>query len=583
MQRRLSRQQVAIGVCFGVLLLCLGSAYIFFSVRNVPVMDTWRDIVELAPATMNNQLKFSDICKDYIGHRNPFSRFCIVINILLFNLNCTVEPYLGMLVLIVTAFILASLFLKIVIRVNGSGISNKQIIICIPLILAFTTLNQWEILTLVFSFSFQVKILAFIAILYLLDREIVSGYNKTVNFFKIGILSAFVIYFLSQLYFAAMLIIIFLVFAFDILVKRREYKRKLHAALLFFVPCFIGCFVYFYGLSSVAGATSISTILESFLNGNLLKSVLYMLAASILHQNTLQNMTNVAVSGVGILLCAIVVFAVVLYIKLEIYNITYFPAMLAGYGLLSIPIISYGRLQMFDLQYLFSSRYVCETRLIWVGCLFVFALSIFYKKRAVVISSTLLTFLLTIMILFTNSVEVSIAPYRGVYKDNLISIMKQEGIEYEKDDSIFTPFQSTADTVREGIKIMKQYQLGIYHDLAEQDIGNTLQTSVGKSGVYEDGWIAPNASLTLQSGNQGIIHISGWYGSQALVGDEVISIYCNGSLANDYSLTSENIEIDILCEPNTVINLEIKTNFSFQPEPPDIRELAFVLNDIVAE
>lgn len=116
-----------------------------------------------------------------------------------------------------------------------------------------------------------------------------------------------------------------------------------------------------------------------------------------------------------------------------------------------------------------------------------------------------------------------------------------------------------------------------------KSVGNTLATANIDYGIYQDGWVEPDSSLTLQSGNQGIIHISGWYGSQALVGDEVISIYCNGSLAKDYSLTSENIEIDILCEPNTVINLEIKTNFSFQPEPPDIRELAFVLNDIVAE
>ena len=75
-------KNMGILVCFAAICLLLGIYYVSLAVRNLPLMDTWRDFSELIEPTMSGSLSFSDIWKDYIGHRYPFAKISLIVNIL---------------------------------------------------------------------------------------------------------------------------------------------------------------------------------------------------------------------------------------------------------------------------------------------------------------------------------------------------------------------------------------------------------------------------------------------------------------------------------------------------------------------
>lgn len=109
--------------------------------------------------------------------------------------------------------------------------------------------------------------------------------------------------------------------------------------------------------------------------------------------------------------------------------------------------------------------------------------------------------------------------------------------------------------------------------------GSTLETGVNKTGIFEDGWITDKAGLTLQSGEKGNLHIEATY-DQRLSGNENIQIYMNGILAEEYAISASKINIDIPCSANSLINLKLICNFSFQATPPDIRMLSLHLDQL---
>ncbi len=190
--------------------------------------------------------------------------------------------------------------------------------------------------------------------------------------------------------------------------------------------------------------------------------LLYMLVGSMIPQTTIEKMNMPQITEIGFVLLGIVVIAIVLYFVLRIYEYSYFPLILIMYGLISIPIIIYGRVNTFSLYYLTSSRYVCETTLIWVGCTLIFAFTIINNSKWIlkIITGVLIT-VITIIIFSTDLKEFRIAPYRGFYKEELLSTLK-EFDESEIDDDTLSLFQAPVDIVREVIILMKKYHLNVY-------------------------------------------------------------------------------------------------------------------------
>lgn len=106
--------------------------------------------------------------------------------------------------------------------------------------------------------------------------------------------------------------------------------------------------------------------------------------------------------------------------------------------------------------------------------------------------------------------------------------------------------------------------------------GSTLATANIEYGIHQDGWVEPEAKLQIATGTTGTVCLTGIY-TQEIKGDEIISIYQDQTLLVQYSVTGQDIDMEIPCNPNTVAELTIKCNFLFAAEPPDIRELSFLI------
>lgn len=112
--------------------------------------------------------------------------------------------------------------------------------------------------------------------------------------------------------------------------------------------------------------------------------------------------------------------------------------------------------------------------------------------------------------------------------------------------------------------------------------GTTLETAYIQYGIHPDGWIEPEAKLQIAAGDEGSILLKGYY-NQEITGNEVISVYQGENLLAEYVISGKDIEFDIPCAPNTTVELTIKSNFSFQADPPDIRELSFIMVSLDGE
>ena len=451
------------------ILICvfLGLYYVRLSARDLVFMDYWRNIVQLVQPVMEGKCRIELLWNSSIGQRNFLQLFLLALNIKYLKLNCIWEVNAGILVMGASAILLYYMWNKALsekIKNNKCGAVLKQVCF-IPVILTIFNLNQWEILSLQFSFVFMMRILSYLAIFAFIDKAL---YDKKWNVFRfgaVGILAGIVICLLSQLYFPGMVIAIVCSFVFAFWLIPGSKKQKIKAYLAFLIPCVVSIIFYFWGISSDGSGGNLEYFVEIVLNGSFFLGILYMLVGSVIPQTIAETMSTELIVVCGLFLLIIIFVAVILYFHFQIYKKTWLPLLMAAYGIVSIPIIIYGRAGMYSLNYLTSSRYACETTLIWTACVFIFAYSAFvYSKQSVRIVACICMLSISLVILYADYSELTIAPYRGAYKDNLIQILREEKITSEE----IALLQSHEDTVRNGIELLKKYQLNIYQNINEK-------------------------------------------------------------------------------------------------------------------
>ena len=463
MKRKLHYGYICVVAILIIIASWIGVKYISLSTRDIPVMDTWRNYYEMIPLLMNGNLTFADIWSGYIGHRNPLEMLLLCCYILFFKANCQIASFLGLGVLIATAALIAKCWKGIVDRMSErSSQTALGYVLVIPIFLVFATLGQWEILTLEFSASFQTRIMWYICLFAALDRAIFMPSRYA--YLGIGISAAAAICLVSQLYFVAMLLSMAVILGFDTIVVCEHRKNRTAQLLQLLLPCIAASVVYFYDLQIGGLQGSSNSFLHALFDGSMFVSIMYAFAGSVLEDTIVTAMTSTNVVILGIILTMLIIAAIVLYLKNKMYCITYFPALLAGYGLISTAIIAYGRLNMFQASYLASSRYVCESRLIWVGVLMVYAMSMMKIDKSWIKRGLLAIPVVVILlaIVKTDQTEMKTAPYRGYYKDDLIQKVMQTDIEACMDEEFFSPFQASGEYVRGTVQYMKEYSLGVF-------------------------------------------------------------------------------------------------------------------------
>lgn len=109
--------------------------------------------------------------------------------------------------------------------------------------------------------------------------------------------------------------------------------------------------------------------------------------------------------------------------------------------------------------------------------------------------------------------------------------------------------------------------------------GTTLETANIEYGVHSDGWVEPEAKIQIATGDEGIILLKGYY-NQGITGDDIIYVYQGEKLLSKYVISGHNVEFEIPYMPNSTADLTIKCNFFFEANPPDIRKLSFILDEL---
>ena len=445
-------------IVLGILFMGgIGLSYVGRSARDVLFMDYWRYINDILPSVLNGSFGIEELWLGDFGQRNFLIRLLLALNIKYLNLNCLVEVYGGIIVLMIISILLYFIWEKIYIK-TGKKTDIKMQFLFLPILLCTFNLNQWEILSLQFSFAFMTRIGSFILIFFLMDIALTK---EKKYFFISGIAACIVILTLSQLYFPALLIAIFIVCFIAALVNKKSLWRSIRNYLAFFIPCIFSVLLYFYNLSTSNMGGGLTTLKNLICSGQLFAGITYMLIGSILPQTITEKMNNEQIIFGGIFLFCVAIYAVKIYFNLYLYKITYFPILLISYGMVSIPIIIYGRGGDFDLYYLTSSRYTCETNLIWIGCMYIFILALVnLKKHQCVIAGSIVAGILC-LILFCDVTEYKISSYRGNYKEELVEILKNEDID-KVDDETLSLFQTSPELVKRGVKLLQENHLNIY-------------------------------------------------------------------------------------------------------------------------
>jgi len=580
-EKRININNSNIIIILGIVLLFIFQCcYLNLSTSNIPLMDYWRYIHEIGEKVMTNSLSLKDFWTPSANvHRNPLLYFLLTFNIKFFHYNVLIEIFAGAIILCLISF-----FIYFTLRKRSYKSihwSIKEQLIYTSISLAVFNLNQWEIMTEQFSLTFMLRILIYNYIFWRLDSFLLNDkkYGKT---FINALLIFFTILLCSQGYFPALIgaIICGLILNAVINFKEEKIKYLIHYIILI-AFMIIASYIYLFGLDLISGTNggAKSRILLSFIfDGTLLKSILIMLASIIIPTSYLQKYGVNIYYFIGMIMALFVIFTIYIYFKNKIYKNTYYPIMLILYAGINIILISFARVNAFDLTYLVSSRYVVETNMLLIGTLWI----IFYsyinrsnQKRSREMMVILVSAVFTILLLNIRSVEMSIAPYRKDYGDNLIKMMTN--IEKTSEEDLASFQAGNSQLVVEGVHFLKKYQLGYFHNHnGERD---SVLLSDDWSTLYEDGWASKKCKINVKTSNQGLIMLKGFLTEWHNQG-ESLEIYLNGEHYNTYCLDKNEFDIELKGYPNKENVVNIISNFQITPKPPDIRELSYVIQSI---
>ena len=446
-----------------VFILCIFTAlniiYLMNSTSNVPMMDYWKYITFLVENMYKSGISFNELY--YYGgnnniHHVPFQLLFFLINTKYFHLNTRIEIFGGLVFIILISICLYIEFKKMFYNKIDSQIF---LIAELTIVSICFSLAAFEILTLEFSFGFGFRMLLFIVSFLWVNNFLTNTsvyYNNTL---KLAGLLFVIITCVAGGYFLAYGFSMTLVIIFDFYKKSSEDKKR------FFINyCILGLsmiiafLVYMYNIkipldtNEVDGNNSGAALLD------LIKSIVVALGAALCGPDHSTN--YIYIIGFVFLIFQFMCFFI--YFKQKQYAMSYIPMLLMLYVFSLIVELYLGRGTGFGVDYMMSSRYCYDTKLIAIADIWILMR---YNgkcisgniKKITINTAVILIFVVT---MHTNYIEYKIGPARKLYFNDLIKKMYE--IE-TLDDEELQNFQDSPDAVRDGVEIMKKYKLGVFY------------------------------------------------------------------------------------------------------------------------
>lgn len=452
-------------VCVITVLLVLGeSSFLFFylyrSTTAIQLMDFWIDAANRIQIWKDGSVTISDIFPFPHGlHMSYLGGIISGIVIRFFNCDNRIWVYGGLLIRVLTiCFLVWYITRRRIIRKTSFFYSFAVAVITLPII----NLNQWEILTLYCSLNFSIRILLFFLIFFLIDYIAVKKeLEKHILIITIifGSLSFFLV---GTAYMYGAFGAISLALLIDLLC-RKNLKKIMPYSIIVSAYAIVMVLYYITLLPSAVSSSSGSEKGLMDIVYHFGKGFLLMMGGIVVPLDTKPYMSTAIIVGVIILI--VTIFSIVLFYKKKMWQITILPMLCILYSLFSMAVIIYGRAWSFGIESVSSSRYVVETTLLLVGVLIILIQSLegFFNKKRYIIAIIPMTFLSVLVfgMIYADLSEWNRAPYVKGYFRTMIAYAYD--LDYTTDEELKI-FQSNPKKVREGLKTMKQYKIGIYSD-----------------------------------------------------------------------------------------------------------------------
>jgi len=570
--------------------------YINTATANVPIMDYWIFINQITEKVFTGTLTWADFWVASAGsHINPFLYLMLVINMKVFGLNTRIEIFSGIFVMLATTLLLYAVYYRTMIKKLGYHKKLSQVLY-LTIVFAVFNFNQWEILTLQFSFISMSRIFAFISIFVFLDNLLKNFKKSKKKIVLLGIFIAVVICTLSAGYFPSMVgAVIFTLFLHLFLHRKEDGLKYMQEYLLLLVFIGIGSILYLTGVTLSSSGGDARSFIAAIYNGNLVKGILIMLGGSIIPAELSAKYAGIHFYyPVGIIILVLYTGAIILFFTKKMWKYNYLPMTLITYTISNIILIFYARASVFNLEYLASSRYVCETTLGLIGVLWILIDALLGEvkqgeaKKYIKAGNSLGILFIFIFLVNSVVVETHTAPYRKINHEKAIGIMIN--IESVDDESLGIFQAGNPQYVRNGVALMKKYHLGIFHSdyqfneyahLIKKEIDTSFESVEWVNGKYDDGWLDKSCEFKIKTGAKGKLVFKGYYPNE-ITGNETGSIYVNDK-ETPYTISENNFTIKVNAPIQSTVKVNIESNFSFIAKPPDIRKLTFILIDVQGE
>lgn len=452
--------------------------YIMNTTSNIVYMDQIR-MLQLVDKYYNGSLTFHDLWRSYLEHRTLVYHIIFLSNAILFHLNTRIEMYFSAFIILVTSIVVYRRYKKtMTINCSPTFIQISFFAISITLF----SLNQWEALTLGIGAVLFARVLFFIISFLILDNILLQNNLDWKSGIKLTMLILASVLLFGAGYFPAfigsMALVLFIKFFVvaknykGLLNKVRKAKTIINTMLIVFISTLAGAFLYFYNMNTDNMGTYTPIIqkliyvfshpidaVKFFLLSNSANTIGVELAQTYLNKGIM------LLAGAFILL--LYVYSTARYIKSKMYHVTYMPMFLLIHSILIYGIILIGRLS-YGISYGMSSRYVVEIQLGIVAVIWILIYD--YKREAVknkqksiraFVALTVLCFILGSQMV-SNIYEWRASPYRKTVFEKM-RMMAANPDNYSDED--LKLLQYDPGQIREGIRIMKKYNLNVYYDL----------------------------------------------------------------------------------------------------------------------
>lgn len=437
-----------------VLLFLVRIIYISEASSNVPIMDYWRYLNGLVEKSYNGGVSYSDLCSVNGIHKSPYQLFLFIINVKIFYWNTQISMYLGAIVL----FILGIYVYKATKNLFPENDMLIQIAGAINALVIFS-FGAYEIIAQEFALPSAIRISAFVILCQItnkiLNRDNIQEFDNYV--WLLALYYLLVINLIGGAYSIGLSVAILIVLVFDFaknIIKKINFNKWNHIILI--IGLIIGDCIYMHGLEmnqdgNITGG--ILDLIKSFGEGLLVVGGVSIFGSYI-------SLKVAYITGIIVILIhAILLF---LYIKRKMYEKTYFPACLYAYVCVFYGMIFLGR-SGFGIDYLLSSRYITDSSLAIIADIIVIVMLVKEadkRKMMINILSICTATFIVVGIISTDIKEINMAPYRKIYDDNLIEIMLN--IDQYADEDLGGFQAQSPQQVRDGIEIMKKYNLGVF-------------------------------------------------------------------------------------------------------------------------